>query len=111
MKLSVTFTLLAVVSVAGCAKSPSAIAPANIPMSAYTGQNCSVLAQELVQERSTLAVVSNKQKNARVGDTIGVFLIAVPASSVFGGDKAGDVAVSKGKVQAIEMAMKSKSCK
>lgn len=41
---------------------------------------------------------------------MGVFLIGVPASSLTGGDKEGDISVSKGKVIAIESASKVKGC-
>jgi hypothetical protein len=41
---------------------------------------------------------------------MGVFLICVPRSSAVGGEKEGRVAVTKGKVQAIDNTLKSKSC-
>ena len=50
-------------------------------------------------------------KSSGDGDAVGVFLIGVPTSSTFGGDKEGQVAVSKGKVNAINSALMSKSCK
>jgi hypothetical protein len=100
-------TLLAATS---CAKRPDAIVPADIPMAAYTGSACPVLATELVKEQENLAALSKAQNQAATGDAVGVFLIGVPASSTFGGDKEGQVAVSKGKVQAIQSAMRSKNC-
>ena len=72
---------------------------------------CQPLAQELVKEQSILASLSKQQNQAATGDALGVFLLGVPASSTFGGDKEGQVAVSKGKVNAIESAIKSKGCK
>jgi len=42
---------------------------------------------------------------------VGVFLVAVSVGSLVGADKEGDVAVSRGKVNAIEMAMESRGCK
>jgi len=98
------------ISLTACAKRPDAIAPTNIPMAAYTNQSCSSLAQELVQEKATLAALSKAQNSAATGDAVGVFLVAVPVGSLVGADKEGDIAVSKGKVNAIEMAMKSKNC-
>jgi hypothetical protein len=93
-----------------CAKRPDAIVPADIPMAAYTGSSCPTLATELVKEQENLAALSKAQNQAATGDAVGVFLIGVPASSTFGGDKEGQVAVSKGKVQAIQNAMRSKNC-
>lgn len=103
--------LFSVLVLASCAKRPDAIVPVDIPMAAYSGQNCSGLSRELLTERQKLAAVSKVQNQAATGDAIGVFLIGVPASSTFGGDKEGEVAVSKGKVVAIENAIKAKGCK
>jgi len=111
MKLKITVALaISAVSVA-CAKRPDAIVPVDIPMAAYTNLSCQALASELVKERNTLASLSKQQNEAATGDAVGVFLIGVPASSTFGGDKEGQVAVSKGKVNAIENAARSKGCK
>lgn len=35
-------------------------------------------------------------------DALGVFLLGIPMSSLTGGDKAGDIATSKGKIAALE---------
>lgn len=94
-----------------CAKRPDAIVPVDIPMAAYTNLSCQALASELVKEKTKLANLSKQQNEAATGDAVGVFLIGVPASSTLGGDKEGEVAVSKGKVNAIESAEKSKGCK
>jgi opacity protein-like surface antigen len=102
-------TVLAAVS--SCAKRPDAIVPVDIPMAAYSNMTCQQLGQEMVKEQQALAAVSKAQNDAATGDAFGVFLIGVPMSSTFGGDKEGQVAVSKGKVQAIDSALKSKACK
>jgi len=94
----------------GCAKRPGAIAPANIPVSAYSNESCEALAQELIQEQKTLAALSKAQHSAATGDAVGVFLVAVPIGSLVGADKEGDIAVSKGKVNAMELAIKQKGC-
>lgn len=109
-KLTIVALSLSVGAVA-CAKRPDAIVPVDIPIAAYTNLSCQSLASELVKERSTLASLSKQQNEAATGDAVGVFLIGVPASSTFGGDKEGQVAVSKGKVNAIENAARSKGCK
>jgi hypothetical protein len=97
-------------AVSGCAKRPDAIVPADIPMQAYTNYSCEQLAQEMVKEQTALAAVSKQQNDAASGDAFGVFLLGVPVSSTFGGDKEGQVSVAKGKVQAIQSAMMSKGC-
>lgn len=98
-------------ALSSCAKRPDAIVPVDIPMAAYANQDCQQLAQELIKEQQNLAAVSKAQNDAATGDAFGVFLIGVPMSSTFGGDKEGQVAVNKGKVQAIENALKAKGCK
>jgi len=71
---------------------------------------CDQLRKELSREKEVLKSVSKSQSRAATADAVGVFLVLVPAGSVFGGDKAGDVAVSKGKVLAMESELLSKSC-
>ncbi|MGB3814006.1 MAG: hypothetical protein WA950_12345 [Shinella sp.] len=110
MKFKYIAVALAAAAVTSCAKRPDAIVPADIPMAAYTGQSCPTLKTELAKEKAALHAVSKAQHDAANGDAFGVFLIGVPMSSTFGGDKEGQVAVAKGKVQAIENAMKSKGC-
>ena len=109
MKIRI-IVLAATLAVAGCAKRPDAIVPVDIPMAAYSNQDCQGLARELATERVALSAVSKQQHDAATGDAMGVFLVGVPMSSTFGGDKEGQVAVSKGKVNAIEASMKSKGC-
>jgi hypothetical protein len=56
----------------------------------------------LSAERQTLATREAAQRSAVTGDALGVFLIGVPMSSLSGGDKAGQIGASKGKVLALE---------
>jgi hypothetical protein len=85
---------------AACAQSPDAIAPVAMG-DAYQNVSCSKARTLLSQEKGTLAALSTQQTNAAKGDTIGVLLIGVPVSSVTGGNKAGDIAATKGKVEAL----------
>ncbi|WP_436255680.1 hypothetical protein [Neorhizobium sp. LjRoot104] len=109
MKAYFVLPALALV-ITSCAKRPDAIVPADIPMAAYTNYSCEQLGQEMIKEQTALAAVSKQQHDAATGDAFGVFLIGVPMSSTFGGDKEGQVSVAKGKVQAIQSAMMSKGC-
>jgi hypothetical protein len=97
-------------ALSACAKRPDAIVPADIPMAAYSNYSCEQLAQEMIKEQTALSAVSKQQHDAATGDAFGVFLIGVPMSSTFGGDKEGQVSVAKGRVQAIQSAMMSKGC-
>jgi hypothetical protein len=101
---------LAVLIVTGCARRPDAIAPAAIPLEAYTTQSCDELASLLIAERQTLSVLEAQQNSAATGDAFGVFLVGVPISSLAGGDQEGNIAVSKGKVEAMEAARLRNRC-
>ncbi|EJB07928.1 hypothetical protein Rleg9DRAFT_6951 [Rhizobium leguminosarum bv. trifolii WSM597] len=108
-KIIIAFAAIA--GLAGCAKRPDAIVQADIPMAAYTNLSCQALAVELKKEQVKLDGLSKQQISAANGDAFGVFLVGVPIGSVAGGDKEGDVAVSKGKVSAMQSAGMSKGCK
>jgi len=95
---------------AGCAKRPGAIVATNVPVSAYINENCQQLAQELINEKNNLAALSKSQNSAATRDAIGVFMLGVPVSSLLGADKEGDITVSKGKVNAMKLAIKQKGC-
>jgi len=69
---------------------------------AYSNVSCSKARSLLATEQQTLSVLTDAQNGAVAGDAIGVLLIGVPVSSLSGGDKAGDIATSKGKIVALE---------
>jgi hypothetical protein len=110
MKIRIACVGLGLVAMAGCAKRPDAIVPVDIPMAAYQNLDCKRLAGEVIAENEKLAALSKAQNSAATGDAVGVFLIGVPMSSVTGGDKEGSIAVSKGKVQALQNASLAKGC-
>ncbi len=105
-----TILLTALVLLGACAKRPDAIVPVNIPMASYSNMGCSKLAADLVDEQEALAALSKSQNRAATSDAVGVFFVGVPAGSLTGGDKEGQIAVSKGKVQAMEAAMRQRGC-
>jgi hypothetical protein len=107
---AITVSLLCLAA-AACAKGPDAIKPASIPLSAYTGQSCKFLNTELRHEKEKLESLEDAQRSAQTGDALGVFLVGIPLSSAAGGDKEGELSVSKGKVQSIELAMQQKHCR
>lgn len=98
------------VFVVGCAQRPDSITPAAIPFEAYSSMECGRLNTLLSSERQILASLESQQNSAATGDALGVFLVGVPVSSLTGGDKAGEIAVSKGKVQAMEAAQIRNKC-
>lgn len=91
----------AIAALSACASGPDSIAPVSMG-NAYQGLSCNQAQISLQEERVTLAALEQKQRNAVVGDAIGVFLILVPVSSLTGNDVEGQLATSKGKVVALE---------
>ncbi len=91
----------AALSLAACAQGPDSIAPVSMG-GAFATYDCRAAHADLAAERQTLAALEGKQRGAVAGDAIGVFLIGVPVSSLTGGDVAGHIATSKGKVMALE---------
>lgn len=109
MRFVVVASALAI-GLVGCAKRPDAIVPVDVPMAAYQNYSCERIAAEIITENETLSTLSVAQHNAATGDAVFVFLIGVPLSSVAGGDKEGKIAVSKGKIQALENVSRAKGC-
>jgi starvation-inducible outer membrane lipoprotein len=110
MKTALTITIAAMAALAGCATSPDRITAASIPARAYAGSSCAALASQSASESAKLANLSKAQSSAAMGDTIGVLLLGVPVSSMAGGDKEAEIAVAKGKVNALHGAAKSAGC-
>lgn len=93
--------LITIAALTACAPSPDSIAPVGMA-GAYSGLSCASAASALSVERANLQALSSAQREAAVGDAIGVFIIGIPIGSLTGGNKAGDIAASKGKVLALE---------
>ena len=96
-----TIALALIAVTAACAPRPDAIAPVSMG-NAYAAYDCRAAAADLAAERQKLTGLEQAQRNAATGDAIGVFLIGVPTSSLTGGNKAGDIGASKGKIIALE---------
>ena len=92
------------VSLAGCASRANSIAPAYVSSAEYTHMECSEINAELSAARERENALTRRQNNAATADAAGVFLLLVPAGSVFGGDVAGELAEAKGQVNALERA-------
>ena len=99
-RLLVALTGLA--ALAGCAPSPDAIAAAAVPAGLYDRMSCSAALAAQAQVRADLAGLEADQRQAVTGDAVGVFLFAVPMSSLTGGDKAGLIGDAKGRALALE---------
>lgn len=94
-----------------CAANPDAIAPADISSDLYMRQSCQQLADENASLTSELVTLVAQQEKAVDGDAMGVFLLGLPMSSMSGNDKETEIALARGKQQAITLAMQRKSCR
>ena len=101
MKSSILIALSLSIAAAACTPRADAVAPVSMT-GAYDKMSCSNARKSLDAERQTLATLAKRQNSAATTDAIGVFLILVPVSKLTGGDAAGDLGTSKGKVLALE---------
>ena len=101
----ITSLLLATVTLAGCASRASSIAPVAVPSSNYAGMTCDEARIQLEQKQAAQNTLTRQQNNAATGDAVGVFLFLLPVGSIFGADKAGELAQVKGEVMALQGAV------
>lgn len=101
MMKNIMFALVAVASASACTPRAAAVAPVSMT-GAFDHLSCSQANNQLATERVNLAALEKKQNGAATGDAIGVFLVLVPVSKLTGGDVAGELGASKGKVLALE---------
>jgi|AntRauMFilla1563_2_1112583.scaffolds.fasta_scaffold67392_1 hypothetical protein len=94
-------TAVLLTSISACSERPDAIPPVSMT-GAFDGMSCSNAKNSLATERVNLSRLEKQQNSAATGDAIGVFLVLVPVSKLTGGDVAGELGASKGKVLALE---------
>ena len=102
MKNTAIAAIAAVLAISACAKNPDAIPPVAVSSSAFDGVSCARAKSERNQLGNELMALESTQRNAVVGDAVGVFLIGVPMSSLTGGDKAGEIGSAKGQILALD---------
>lgn len=101
MNRAIIFTA-AIASLSACAPRPDAIAPISMPTGMYMHLSCDAARTEYATTTEALIALEKKQRGAATGDAIGVVLLGVPASSLAGGDKSGQIAAEKGRKIALE---------
>lgn len=87
---------------AGCASRAGSVAPVAVPSTDYASMSCNEARALLASKRDIENTLTRQQNNAALGDAAGVFLVLLPLGSVFGADKAGELAIAKGEVDALE---------
>ena len=96
--------------VAGCAQRPENIASAPTERDAYVRLSCKSLAQKELEQTQLLNALSADQNKAATGDAWGVFLLGLPISSMSGSDKETEIAIAKGRLDAIDRQQAAKGC-
>jgi len=102
--------LLGVIVLSACAKQPEQRAAADIGEAGCESWSCRQLTSESTSVSANLENLSAKQRSAASGDSVGVFLLGLPLSSMSGNDQETNIAVAKGQLQAVEQVMVDKNC-
>ncbi|MBI4046578.1 MAG: hypothetical protein HY371_07150 [Devosia nanyangense] len=110
MKVYLLAAAAAVLSLSGCAKPPSAIAPSYVSEVPYQSYSCKQLGEELQRLDAAYVTAAAQQEKARTGDTWGVILIGIPTSSLSGDNIAPEIASLKGQQVAVQKTMIMKNC-
>lgn len=105
-----TLLIVSLIFVSACAKAPEDIAAVNIDEGQYRSYSCSQLKAKELALKQELENLSAKQNATKKGDAWGVFLIGMPTASMAGNDQETDIAVTKGKIQAVETQKLRKNC-
>ena len=106
---SIAAAAVSLMLLAGCAKSPSSIAPVAVASAEYDHLECDKMVAEQQDIKLNLMDASRRQNNAQAADAAMVFLVLVPASALVG-DAEGEVAQYKGELLAVERAMSRRGC-
>lgn len=113
MECPMGFSASAVVlllALAGCSEPPENIAAADIGQGAYGTLNCQQLADARFTRQQELEELSQLQRRARSGDTVGVVLLGLPLSRMGGGDRETQIAVTRGHLNEIDRERQAKRC-
>lgn len=100
VKLILSVSMLAL-CVQGCATRASSVTPVAIAAADYANLPCAEAQRQLVATRERVATLSDRQNQAAAMDAVGVFLVLLPVSSLFGGNVTGELAQAKGEEAAL----------
>jgi hypothetical protein len=100
--LSAAIVTLSALSLTACATRASGVAPMSISANEYSGLQCEASKSKRDEASAKVNKLSRKQNNAAVLDAAGVFLLLVPAGSLFGQNVEGELAQAKGEALALQ---------
>ncbi len=104
------FTIVALAALAACAKQPENIAGVAVSGNAFAAYSCPDLRAQRIASAQSLENLSASQRSAATGDALGVFLLGLPLSSLSGGDREAEIAVTRGELQAIDQRITLNGC-
>ncbi len=93
-----------------CAKRPESIPAAKTETEAYERASCDSLRVRRAEVEADLDALAAAQRGAANADVVGVFLLALPISSMAGNDREAQVALAKGHLDAIKIVQARKGC-
>jgi len=102
--------LYALVIFAGCTPRPDNVEAADIGQGAYAQMNCRQLAERQLHFNQQLTSLSAAQNRAATGDAWAVFLLGLPVARMAGGDRATEIAVTRGHLNEIAREEQRKNC-
>lgn len=100
MKPLIPFALIAL---AACAPPPGSIQPIPAPVGAYGDIPCATARAERGRLAGQLSELEGQQSAAAAADTIGVFLVGIPAASLTGGNAAPQIGTIRGQINALDL--------
>jgi hypothetical protein len=113
-KFFISSTLAAVSLVSACAQQPSAIAPAEVSRSAYSGSSCNSLKTNLYEVETKLGHLNAAQTAEANKDTAwvagGLLFVPIMLVAAGGPDHAGEIATLKGQKNALTAQMVATNC-
>lgn len=93
--------LFAALALAACAQAPGAVAPVPVSAARYSGLTCGQLANEEARMNRVLADLTAEQNQSRSDDVLGYLTLLMPLASMSGGDLRHQIALHKGRREAV----------
>ncbi|MDE0522585.1 MAG: hypothetical protein OXH79_11575 [Boseongicola sp.] len=107
-RLAATVAVAALLT--ACAKRPESIPAAKTETEAYERASCDSLRVRRAEIEADLNALAAAQRGAANADAVGVLLLALPISSMAGNDREAQVAIAKGRLDAIKIVQVRKGC-
>jgi len=97
MQMKLIIGLAVLISLIGCAASPSSIQPAAVSRVGYINMSCENLSLQMAQEISNLENLTGEQLSSRNWD-IALNILLIPGIGALTGDQEEAIAQSKGRM-------------